>query len=84
MSTTLTALNCLSAIAGFDAAFCWYLSARGRVPPMLTYWDATPENDPFFSAIRSTAKWNKFAAAWACAAATTQALSTALSSFNSH
>jgi hypothetical protein len=33
------------------AAFFWFL-ASGKLPPMLTYWDAVPPSDPLERSVR--------------------------------
>jgi hypothetical protein len=52
-----------AAFAGIAAVF-WFASAWGTLPPMLTYWDGAPANDPFYSAIRFSAQMNTIAAAF--------------------
>ena len=55
-------LDFASAIFAFVAAVFWFLSAYGKLPPMLSYWDSTPENDPFYSAVKYGATMNRWAA----------------------
>ena len=50
-----------SAFALLAAAF-WFSSAYGKLPPMLTYWDSVPENDPFYKAVKFSAQLNRWAA----------------------
>jgi hypothetical protein len=50
-----------AALAVGAAAF-WFLSAYGKLPPMIPYWDATPETDPFRVAIKFSARMNQWAA----------------------
>jgi hypothetical protein len=50
-----------AALFAFFAAIFWFLSATGDMPKMLTYWDATPENDPFRVALQFTARMNWWA-----------------------
>jgi hypothetical protein len=51
-----------AATFAFLAAAFWFWSAYGDVPPMLTYWDRTPDHDPFRLAIELSAKLNRWAA----------------------
>jgi hypothetical protein len=51
------------------AAVCWFLSAYGSVPPMLTYWHAAPPDDPFFVAVKRSAFWNFWAAGFSALSA---------------
>ena len=63
-----------TAIFALFAAVFWFLSAYGKVPPMLSYWDQVPDTDPFYRAVRHSVKMNKWAAVFSgisalCAAA---------------
>jgi hypothetical protein len=58
-----TLLDTLAALFALGAAAFWFLSAYGELPPMLSYWDATPANDPFTVGIKYSAKMNRWAAA---------------------
>jgi hypothetical protein len=69
-------LNFVSAGSAFVAAIFWYLSARNRLPPMSTYWDQTPDDDPFFVAIQAGVKLNRWAAGFAAASALCAGLAT--------
>lgn len=69
-------LNLLSALAAFAAAWLWYLSARNKLPPMVTYFDATPEDDPFLVALQQGTSLNRRAALFAAAAAACSGLAT--------
>ncbi len=40
----------------------WFLSAYGKLPPIIPYYDATPANDPFYMAVKFSAKMNRWAA----------------------
>ena len=51
-----------AAAFAFIAAFFWFLSAYGKVPPMVPYFDYTPESDPFLQAVRFSAHMNTLAA----------------------
>jgi hypothetical protein len=50
------------AIFALIAAVFWFLSAYGSVPPMVTYFDSAPPDDPFFVAVKRSAFWNCWAA----------------------
>jgi hypothetical protein len=51
-----------AAVFALIAAIFWFLSAYGKLPSMITYWDQTPENDPFYTAVKFSAKMNRWAA----------------------
>ena len=51
-----------AAVSAFVAAVFWFLSAYGSLPPMITYWDAVPESDPFYRAVKFSALMNRWAA----------------------
>lgn len=51
-----------AAIFALIAAVFWFLSAYGKLPPMVTYFDSTPQSDPFYSAMRFSAEMNTWAA----------------------
>ena len=38
------------------------MSAYGKLPPMVAYWDRTPDTDPFYVAVKFSAQMNKWAA----------------------
>ena len=44
------------------AAIFWFLSAYGKLPPLVTYWGSTPDADPFYNAVKFSAEMNKWAA----------------------
>jgi hypothetical protein len=52
------------AAAGFAfiAAVFWFCSAYGKLPPMATYWNETPSHDPFYMAVKFSAKMNRWGA----------------------
>ena len=52
-----------AAAFAFGAAIFWFLSAYGKLPPMATYWDRTPDDDPYYAAVKFSAKMNRCAAA---------------------
>jgi hypothetical protein len=56
------AFEIVSATCAGVAAVFWFLSAWGKIPVIQTYWDRTPENDPFFVALEASALMNKWAA----------------------
>ncbi len=65
----------LSAIAAIVAAAFWFLSATRKLPTILPYWDKTPENDPFFMAIKHSATMNRWAAGFSGVSALCMAVS---------
>jgi hypothetical protein len=67
-------LTIFVAISAAAAAFFWYLSASGEIPPMLSYYDAIPPDDPFFLSIRYAARMNRWAAGCAGASAAGSAI----------
>ena len=56
-------LDLATALFALVAAVFWFLSAYGKVPPMLAYWDATPATDPYRKAVERAARLNSIAAA---------------------
>lgn len=44
------------------AAAFWFASAYGKLPPPVAYWDRTPSKDPFYNAVKFSARMNKYAA----------------------
>jgi hypothetical protein len=67
-------LDIAIAATALVAAVFWFLSAYGKLPPMVTYWNLAPVDDPFFTAIKFSAKMNRWAAGFSglsalCAAA---------------
>jgi hypothetical protein len=55
-------LDLAAAFFALAAAIFWFLSAYGKLPPMLTYWDSTPPSDPYRLAVESSARLNSIAA----------------------
>jgi hypothetical protein len=51
-----------AAVFAIIAAIFWFLSAYGKLPPMMTYWGSTPEADPFYQAVKFSANMNTCAA----------------------
>jgi hypothetical protein len=69
-----TWLDIAAALFAFIAAVFWFLSAYGKLPPMVAYWDAAPENDPLYMAIKFSARMNRWAAGFSCALALCMAI----------
>lgn len=84
LDQTAVALNLISALAAFAAAWLWYLSARSRLPPMQTYFDETPEDDPFRVAMQQGVMLNRRAAMFAAAAAACSGLATLIPLIAAH
>jgi Na+/proline symporter len=55
-------LDIAAAVFALAAAVFWFLSAYGKLPPMVAYWDQTPSNDPFYLAVKFSAQVNRWAA----------------------
>jgi hypothetical protein len=70
-------LDIACALFALAAAIFWFMSA-GMLPPMVTYWDSTPVNDPYYVAITRSARLNKWAAGFSGASALCLAISTFL------
>ena len=51
--------------AALAAALFWWLSARVHLPAPKPYWTETPDDDPFFMALRHSANLNSVAAVFA-------------------
>jgi hypothetical protein len=62
-----------AAMFAFIAAVFWFLSAAGKLPPIVGYWDSTPETDPFRLAVVASAKMNRWAAGFSGASALSMA-----------
>jgi hypothetical protein len=58
-----------AAVFALIAAIFWFLSAYGKLPPMVTYWGSTPGADPFYKAVRFSAEMNKWAAGFSSVSA---------------
>jgi hypothetical protein len=56
-------LDIMTTLFALAAAVFWFLSAYGSLPQMVTYLGYTPENDPFYLAIKFSAAMNRYAAA---------------------
>ncbi len=57
-----TWLDGVAALTAFVAAVFWFLSAYGKVPPLVAYWDQAPDTDPFVMAVKYAAQMNRWAA----------------------
>ena len=62
-------LDCIAAITAIAAAIFWFWSASVTLPKMVAYYDSTPDNDPFYAAVRYSARMNTWAAGCSCASA---------------
>lgn len=51
-----------TAVLALLAAIFWFLSASGKLPPMVGYWDQAPEHDPLYIALKFSAQMNTVAA----------------------
>jgi hypothetical protein len=81
MQTLIFALNLISALTAFGAAVFWFISAAGRLPPMVTYAGFAPPTDPLHRALQSGVKMNRIAALFAGCSALTMAVATLLGAF---
>jgi hypothetical protein len=57
-----TALDIAAALQALLAAVFWFLSAYGKLPAMVPHYNQTPDNDPFYQAVKFSAKMNRWAA----------------------
>jgi len=71
--------NLGAAIFALLASGFWFYSAAKPLPPMITYWDQAPANDPFYSAMRASVKFNRWAALFSGLAAFCAFMSAVLS-----
>jgi hypothetical protein len=55
-------IDVAAAVFALLAAVFWFLSAAGKLPPMVAYYDKTPDTDPFYQAVRFSAFMNTIAA----------------------
>ena len=55
-------LEIAAAFFALAAAIFWFISAYGKLPPLVAYWDATPATDPFYKAVIFAATMNRWAA----------------------
>jgi hypothetical protein len=72
----LPSLDIACALFALVAALFWFMSAAGKLPPMIAYWDSTPTNDPYYVAIAHSARLNRFAAGFSGLSALCLAIST--------
>ena len=54
-------LDFAAAIFAFIAAVFWFLSAAGQLPPIGMYWLHAPETDPFYQALKFSARMSMVA-----------------------
>jgi hypothetical protein len=52
-----------TALFALTASVFWFLSAYGKLPPIVPYWDEVPASDPFYRAVRFSTQMNRAAAA---------------------
>jgi hypothetical protein len=57
-----SALNLLIAFSALTAAILWFWSASVTLPRLKSYWDSAPPDDPFYVAVKRSAKLNAWAA----------------------
>lgn len=76
MRTFIIMLNLVSALAALGAAGYWFRSAARDLPPMRTYWDGTPPDDPLFQALQAGVRDNRMAALLAGVSALSMAAAT--------
>jgi hypothetical protein len=50
-----------TAVFALLAAIFWFLSAHGKLPPMVSYLDRAPKNDPLYVALKFSASMNTIA-----------------------
>jgi Na+/proline symporter len=66
-------LDVAAALLAIIAAVFWFLSAYGKLPPMVAYWGKTPESDPYYEAVKFSAVMNRWAAGFSGASALSMA-----------
>ncbi|MGH7088006.1 MAG: hypothetical protein ACREFQ_03810, partial [Stellaceae bacterium] len=71
----------ISAVSAGAAAYYWFVSALVPLPRMITYWGSTPENDPFYQALKQSAKLSQDGAFYASVSAITLAVAVVLEIF---
>lgn len=67
-------LDIAAAVLAVAAAVFWFLSAYGKLPPMVSYWERAPDTDPLYMALKFSALMNTWAAALTGASALAMAL----------
>ena len=78
MRELIFAFNLVSAAAAICAAVFWFLSAAGRLPPIITYWGGAPPTDPLHAALQQGVRMSRIAAAFAGVSALAMATATLL------
>jgi hypothetical protein len=66
-------LDVAAALLAITAAVFWFLSAYGKLPPMVAYWGQTPESDPYYEAVKFSAVMSRWAAGFSVASALSMA-----------
>lgn len=56
------ALNVLTGLSALIAAILWFWAASDALPRMKSYYDSAPPDDPFYVAVKRSAKLNAWAA----------------------
>jgi hypothetical protein len=73
-----------SAIFALAAAYFWFRSAMGNVPPPTSGWGgSTHKNDPFMIAFNKSMSCNRWAAGFAAASAVLSGIATILGTLSS-
>ena len=67
-------LDVMAAVLAIAAAIFWFLSAYGKLPPMVSYWDRAPDADPLYMALKFSTHMNSWAAGLSGASALSMAL----------
>ncbi len=83
MWKVILALSLISAVAALGAAVFWYRSAPRDLPPMQTYWDGAPPNDPLYQALKAGVHDSRIAALLAGVAAVASLSAAVLSAVQS-
>ena len=58
-----------AALLALVAAYFWFRSASGELPPIVTYWRSAPSDDPFYQAVIHSAEMNRWAAGFSSVSA---------------
>jgi hypothetical protein len=66
-------LDVAAALLAIIAAVFWFLSAYGKLRPLVAYWGKTPESDPYYEAVKFSAVMNRWAAGFSGASALSMA-----------
>ena len=51
-----------AAVLAIAAAIFWFVSAAGKLPPIMIYWGQAPASDPYYIAVMFSAEMNRWAA----------------------